>query len=57
MTIILIILLVLLIGGFAWPASNPDGPYYYRYGPSGLLSLLLVVLIVLLIVGVIPHGL
>jgi Protein of unknown function (DUF3309) len=49
-TILLIILILLLIGGFpAWPYSRNWG-----YGPSGILGVLLVVLLVLLILDRVP---
>ena len=51
-TILLILLILLLIGGFpAWPYSRSWG-----YGPSGLLGVLLLVLLVLLIMDVVPLG-
>jgi len=44
-TILLIILILLLVGGFpAWPHSRNWG-----YGPSGILGLLVVILIVVLL--------
>jgi len=49
-TLLLIILILLLIGGFpAWPYSRNWG-----YGPSGILGVLLVVLLVLLILDRVP---
>jgi len=51
-TVLLIILILLLIGGFpAWPYSRNWG-----YGPSGILGVLLVVLLVLMILGPVPWG-
>jgi len=51
-TLLLIILILLLIGGFpAWPHSRNWG-----YGPSGILGVLLVVLLVLMILGPVPWG-
>ena len=51
-TVLLIILILLLIGGFpAWPYSRSWG-----YGPSGLLGALLLILLVLLILDVVPLG-
>jgi hypothetical protein len=50
--VLLIILILLLIGGFpSWPYSRSWG-----YGPSGLLGLLLVILLVLLILDFVPWG-
>jgi hypothetical protein len=50
--ILLIILVLVLIGGFpSWPYSRSWG-----YGPSGLVSVLLLVLLVLLIMDIIPFG-
>ena len=51
-TLLLIILILLLVGGFpAWPYSRSWG-----YGPSGLLGLLVVVVLVLLIFEQVPWG-
>ena len=51
--ILLIVLVVLLMGGFPrWNYSRDWG-----YGPSGGLGLLLVVVLVLVVAGYIPHGL
>jgi hypothetical protein len=50
--ILLIILILLLVGGFpAWPHSRQWG-----YGPSGVVGLLLVVLLILLLLNTIPWG-
>ena len=50
--ILLIVLILLLVGGFpAWPYSRRWG-----YGPSGIVSVLLVVLLVLLLMEVIHWG-
>jgi len=50
--LLLIILVLLLVGGFpAWPYSRSWG-----YGPSGIVGLLLLVLLVLLIMNLVPWG-
>jgi len=46
-TILIIILIILLIGGFpAWPHSAGWG-----YGPSGIIGILLVVVLILALTG------
>jgi hypothetical protein len=47
LTIILIVLIILLLGGLpAWPHSRDWG-----WGPSGLAGVILVVLLILLLLG------
>jgi len=46
-TVLIILLVILLIGGFpAWPHSANWG-----YGPSGLIGVLLVILLILVLTG------
>jgi hypothetical protein len=57
-TILIIVLVIILLGGLGGPAVNPNWRLGYGtgYGGMGVVGLILIILLILILVGRVPYS-